>query len=124
MNTLCKVSDMVEMELEDITRKDRLSMTDVEALYKLVDIMKDVETITAMQEHDEDYSMRGSYRVSRMDRGERRGDYSRARNTRRARYSRDDSKEKMIEGLEEALEEATNENERHAIKHLMEKLSD
>lgn len=118
MKTLHKTIEMVEMELDDINRKDRPSMTDLEAVYKMVDILKDIETIIAMRDG---YSDRGSYLGGRMD---RRNDYSmEGRYPKRNRYSRDDSREKMIGSLEEALEEATTENERQAIKHLMEKLS-
>ena len=108
MRSLHETIDKVEMELNDINRKDRYSMSDLEAVYKMIDIVKDIETIKAMR--GEGYSDRGGY-------------YYSMEGNRRGRYSRDDSRGRMLGSLEEALEEATSENERHAIRHLMEKLS-
>ena len=115
MKALCELKDMLEMEVGEITRGGKLNTTDVELAYKMVDIIKDIETIKAMEDYD-DYSERGYSRRQRRD--------SRGRYSREGRYSRDESKEDMIESLEEAMEKATSDKERQAIKHLMEKLED
>lgn len=54
------VRDLVEEEIEKITKKDTLDEKCLEYLYKLMDISKDVETVTAMQA-EYDSGMNGGY---------------------------------------------------------------
>ena len=92
------------MEVEDLAHGGKLTATDVELAYKMVDILKDIETIKAMSEYDDDYSERGSYR--------------RGGNSREGRYSRTS----MKEGLMAALGEASTDGERNVIRKMMDRM--
>lgn len=106
MKALCRLKDMLEMEMEDLTQGGKLSTSDVELAYKMVDIIKDIETIKAMSEYDDDdYSDRGSYR--------------RGGNSREGRYSR---RENMRDGLRAAMREASSEGERETIRRMMDRI--
>ena len=64
MNNLYMVCDKLEMLVDEIVRKPELNWTDVERLDKILDEIKDVETILAMRQgggqEQEGYS-RGHY---------------------------------------------------------------
>ena len=65
MKVLYDIQDMLEDELKKISKKDDITAMDLENIYKMVDIVKDVSTIDAMKKseqggYSQDYS-RGSY---------------------------------------------------------------
>lgn len=84
-DALKQLKEVLEKEIETITKKNDISPTELERLDKAVDIIKDVETICAMKEYsDEDYGYsqaRSSY-MSR-DGG---NSYARGRNQDTGRY--------------------------------------
>lgn len=104
MKALWRLKDMIEMEVEDIAHGGKLTASDVELAYKMVDILKDIETIKAMSDYDDESSDRGSYR--------------RGGNSREGRYSRAN----MREGLKAALGEASTDGERDVIRQMMSRL--
>lgn len=62
MKVLYDIQDMLEDELKKISKKEDITTMDLDNIYKMVDIVKDVATVKAMQEggYSQDYS-RGSY---------------------------------------------------------------
>jgi len=102
------ICDMIEEELEDITKSRKLNPDTLEVIGESVDIIKDITTIKAMKEasydngtsrdggysnrmyYDDDYTMaRGGRGDSRMTREGRGG------------YTRHDEKEMLEEKLDE-----------------------
>lgn len=117
MDVLDKVYDMVYCELEDISKKDKMSMQDLDALGKLVDIVKDIDKIGEMT--DSGYSQ-NSYRGSGNSYGSRynRNSYRGSGNS----YSRDESKEHMLNQLEQVMNMAVDDRDRNAINKLMQQM--
>ncbi len=126
MNTIYNVEDRVEDELKQICKKPEWSPSDIEMIYKMIDILKDTSTIEAMKEAGySQASARMSYDDPGMayaNRGNsydnysyRRGRDSMGRYTSRDGYSGHD-KESMIEGLREKMHTTTNESDREAIR--------
>ena len=133
------VKDMVEDEIEKIVKKDELDDRCLEVLYKLVDISKDVETITAMHEYggemdmENGYSSRmyprymydngNSYRNrDSMGRYSRNGGYSGRMNNSyayRNGYSRTGD---LSAKLESMMSEASTDREREAIQRALEQM--
>ena len=133
MKVLYTAEDRTLDEIEQICKKPEWSPSDIEMLYKMTDIIKDVEdtflkieTVKAMK--DAGYSQ-ASARMSYDDPGMafanrgnsyddysyRRGRDSMGRYTSRDGYSGHD-KESMIEGLREKMHMATNESDREVIR--------
>ena len=54
MNVLENMKEILEDELKKIAKKGDINPTELEATYKVVDIIKDIETIEAMREYGED----------------------------------------------------------------------
>ena len=141
MKALEHLKELLEEEIKKVAKKGDITPAEVEAMYKVVDIIKDIDTIEAMEEYGEDdeeeysnrgYSRRGySSRRSYMDGGGsyRRGGRSSAYrgggsyNRRSYRgYSMEESRDAMMSKLEEAMNEATTEHERQAIMACMDKI--
>lgn len=104
-----------EREFQSITDKVNKTPTDLEAAYKIIDILKDISTICAMDNYDyeEDWSGRnysGRPRMSHM-----RGNYS-------GNYSGHNS-DRTLDHLYNAMNEASSEEERMAIKALIDRHS-
>lgn len=104
MRVLDDICMILEDELEAIVKKGTVSPTELESVYKSVDVIKDIETIKAMREQGgysnsyEDNYMNG--RSVRDDRYSRlRGRDSMGRYTSRDGYSRDHETEELREEL-------------------------
>lgn len=54
MKVLFDIQDMLEDELKKISKKDDITAMDLENIYKMVDIVKDVTTIDAMQKAEKE----------------------------------------------------------------------
>lgn len=137
MKILYSIEDKMEDELKLICKKPEMSPSDIEMIYKMVDILKDVSTIEAMENsaysqannsrmsYDDpsmSYAYGNSYGNGNSNRGNsyddysyRRGRDSMGRYTSRDGYSGHD-KESMIEGLKEKMHMATTESDREAIR--------
>lgn len=141
MKVYYDIKDMLEKELEQIASKRELTSNNLEVMDKVVDIIKDIETICAMREASEDggYSNytpmymyddgmsyargRGRYakrdsmgRYSTEDGYSNANEYSGNYSNRRG-YSRDDSRDHMVSELERMEREATDENQRNMIRN-------
>lgn len=55
MDVLKELKRVLEKELEEITKKNEISPTELERVDKAVDIIKDIETICAMKEATDSY---------------------------------------------------------------------
>ena len=113
MESLYRLKDLLCDEIDDIVKKNDITPVELDRAYKVVDVIKDIYTIEAMNEVGEDeWDEEASYRggrggYSRARRGgnysyRRDGDYSRAH--RNFRMSYDDpemSKEHMMQKIAE-----------------------
>ena len=122
MHSLYDLCDMLDDELREIVKQGNMSPTELDRVYKAVDIIKDIKTIEAMEDYSyDDYSRRNSYdgdnmsyNMSRARRGRdgdgdgrysEDGSYRRGRDG-RGRYSRDegysgDDKQQMLQKIEQ-----------------------
>lgn len=107
MRMLYDIKDKMEDELKKICRKEDMSQVDLDNVYKMIDIVKDVTTIEAMNESDysKDYSK----------------DYSR-RSSRDDGYSRS-SRRDMIDRLTDMMHNARTEDERENYRKTIEQLN-
>lgn len=104
-------------ELEKITAKGELTAGSLDAVDKIVDIMKDIEEMGySGDENMMGRSYRGSYR-GRSYRGSYDGSYAQRRDS-RGRYSRHD----IVEQLEDIADSAPNEKSRKEIERLIMKM--
>lgn len=54
MKVLYEIQDILEDELKKICKKEEISSTDLENIYKMVDIVKDVTTVDAMHKAEQE----------------------------------------------------------------------
>lgn len=124
MRVLDDMCDMLEDELKQIVKKDDINPQELDSAYKAVDILKDIETIKAMQrsEYSNEYSQRMPYSYDDYSmnyannyggsnnynsnrsyaRGGRDGDNDGRYNESRDRgYSRHDDREHLMNKIEE-----------------------
>ena len=118
-----EVMSLVEDEIEKISKKEELDEKCLDYLYKLVDIAKDIETISAMQsEYGGGYSNRMYY-----DDGMMHGNSYRQKRDSMGRYSRTGYRGYSRDGdvmsrLEMMMNEATTEREREAIRRALDSM--
>ena len=133
MKILYSIEDKMMDELKRICNKPEMSQSDLENVYKMVDIIKDVSTVEAMR--DAGYSQ-ANYRVSYDDPAmsyarygnrsyddgysERRGRDAMGRYTSRDGYSTHN--ESMIDMLKDKMHNATSEVERENYRRVIEQL--
>lgn len=148
MRVLYDIQDMLEDELKKISKKDDITTSDLDNIYKMVDIVKDVTTVDAMKKaeqegysrdyardysrgYSEDYAY-GSYARRGRD-GDGDGRYSEDSSYRRGRdamgryTSRDDgysrhNKEDMIEQMKEMMHNARTDEERESYRRAIEQM--
>lgn len=107
MHVLNELVEMLEEDIKKTIKKGDITPEELGNIYKAVDIIKDVETIKAMREYDDEetsygYSRTGGY----SEHGGRRytgHGYSRTGNV------------AMVHKLEDMLQSATTEEQRKAI---------
>lgn len=108
-----KAKHLFENELEKIVDKGDMSPTNLDFSYKLVDILKDISTICAMEEsgygYDEEYSGRPNYRNGYS----RNYSYDGYAMPMRSNYS---GNSMMAMKLRNLMNEATNDRERMMIQ--------
>ena len=137
MKTLYKLKDFLEDEIEECTKKDTISSQELDGLYKMVDILKDITEIEEKKmEMDEGYSQSyygkiNGYRMMGTGTDDYGNSYRRGRDARTGRYtsrdgsmSRDSEKDEMISRLETMMDTAGNEKERTTILRCIEQLKD
>ena len=130
MESLHKLKDMLNCELDKIADQGELTAGSLESVGKLLDAMKDIDEI-AMHEEENGYSQRGygghimyypnemyyddgnSYRGrgSRMSRNNGGNSYRNG-----GRYSYDDGRDQMLEQLYQMMDQAGTDKERQAIQ--------
>jgi hypothetical protein len=54
MRVLYDIQDMLEDELKKISKKEEITTSDLDNIYKMVDIVKDVTTVDAMKKAEQD----------------------------------------------------------------------
>lgn len=118
MDKMTELYDILCDELEKITAKGELTAGSLDAVDKIVDIMKDIEEMGySGDENMMGRSYRGSYRDGRSYRSYNRGSYAQRRDS-RGRYSRHD----IVEQLEDIADSAPNEKSRKEIERLITKM--
>ena len=119
-----KIRNLVECEIDKISKKDQLTENSLQVLDKLVDIRKDLDELE-MNDGIADYYENWDGNSYARGRSYRRG-YNRGGNSyTRGRYggnSYDVGHDDMIEHLHYALDNAANEKEREAIRMTLEKV--
>jgi hypothetical protein len=122
METYDNIRKLVECELEKIGKMNELNNNAMENVYKLVDILKDLDEIEDHKDMmDEGYSQRmipnynygNSY--NRSMRSYNNGNYNRS-------YARGNSRNSLRDHLEQALNEAQTERERESILRMMDEM--
>lgn len=136
MRVLYDIQDMLEDELKKICKQDTISTSDLDEIDKMVDIIKDISTIDAMEHYDGGYSYadattRGyseSWPYSYEGRGGRLGgnvSNARGRDT-MGRYTSRDSghdKNQAIDILNNLMMDARNEEDREKYRKAIEQLN-
>lgn len=118
MKVLYTINDKLEEELKRICKKEEMSMTDVEAIYKMVDIIKDITTIDAMLNSNLD-----GYSRTHMDEYPNTYSYNSGARVRdmRGRYSGHGNEE--IDRLRSMARNARSEDERQYYMDMADRLS-
>lgn len=128
-----RIKDMIYREMDGISDEGQLTFDCVQALGEMVDILKDISTVEAMEEsnygysNNDGYSQRGrkyydgnSYGGSSYGRG---GNGSSMRSSYNGGYSRDDgTKRDMVQKLENLWNETRDEHDKEAIKRLLDQM--
>ncbi len=144
MKEFDNIKDMVYCEIDDISRQGKLDMNSLKALGELVDILKDIGSVEMFEEgievQDDGYPYGGGYSRNGMGGGysQRRmpiyyndGNSYRGGNSYRSGYSgrnsyrgysREDSKDHMVEKLTHMMNEATDPKDRDAIQRLIDQM--
>lgn len=120
MDTLDRIYEMMYCELDDIAKKEKLDSKDVELIDKFVDIIKDIDEINGNTDMGYSQMNGSSYMRGRSGRMmpmyNRGSSYGRSRNN---GYSRDESKDIMIEHLQDVMDMAVDEKDRKAVERLI-----
>ena len=123
MESMDRLNDMLQCEIDKIANQGELTAGSLETVGKLLDAIKDISEINAMEDYG-DYSKRGNsnrmpmyYGGSYNGGGSYRGGRSmRGGQPRHGGYSYDDGRDYMIDQLEQMMEQAGSEKERQAIQ--------
>lgn len=131
MKDMHELKEMLCKELEEYSRKGKMSAGDLETIHKLTDTIKNIGKIEMLDEED-GYSQDGGWEArGRYDRGMYPMDggysYRGRRRDSRGRYSRndgrgysyEDGKHEMIAELEDMMKDASNDRERDAIRRCL-----
>lgn len=120
MDSMDRLKDMLQCEIDKIADQGELTAGSLETIGKLLDAVKDISEINAMDDYG--YSQRGYGRPMYYDESYNNGGSSyrgrsmRGGMSRRGRYSYDDGRDYMIDQLEQMMEQAGTEKERQAIQ--------
>ena len=119
-----RIYDMLNCEIEKIENKGELNQSSLDNLDKLVDIIKDLQTIEAMsfaEERNYGYSNNSGMDYSR---GRMMYDDSRYYRGRPSNYgySYGNDRNGMIEHLQKAIDQANSEEERNEIRQMIDRM--
>lgn len=116
--------DLAVCELKKIVKAGEMTPTSLEHVYKLVDVIKDLDEIIANEEERdlevEGYSQRSGRRMYRGN-SYRSIPYE-GRRIREVGYSRNDGKHEMLSHLDKALENAKTDEDRRKIQKMIDEL--
>lgn len=130
-----ELKEMLCYEVDEITSRGSMTARDVEMLFKLTTILKNIDKVMPMDGHSWDGGQGGDYsqrrRYSRDGDWEARGRYgyddggnsyrNRGQHYVRGHYSRDGGREEMMEQLEQMMQQAEGKH-REIIREAMEEL--
>lgn len=116
METYDNIRKLVDCELEKIGKMNELNPTSLENVYKLVDILKDLDEVEG-KKMDDGYSQR--YMPDMGNSYRRNMNYGRGNSYNRSYNSRGGS---LRDHLEQALDEAKTERERETIMRMMDEI--
>lgn len=131
MEHLENILSLVSSELKAISDNGKFrSREEIDSVYKLIDIAKDIHCIWEYEDEESEYSEYGREPVSRYkyDGGM---SYARGRNAKRdsmGRYSRDyrgyarDGKHEYIEQLRDMMDSAPDEQTRQSIQRMIQQM--
>lgn len=85
MDALMDLKKVLEDQICEIAKKNDISPTELERLYKAVDILKDIETIWAMKDYGDEEGYSGRYPYYMRDGGDSYGYSDRGASYRRGR---------------------------------------
>ena len=123
-----RIKEMIYREMDGISDEGQLTFDCVQALGEMVDILKDISTVEAMEDsnygysNNDGYSQRGRkyYDGNSYGRG---GNGGSMRSSYGSGYSRDDgTKRDMIQKLENLWNEARDDRDKDAIKRLLDQM--
>ena len=127
-----RIKDMIYREMDGISDEGQLTFDCVQALGEMVDILKDISTVEAMEESNYGYSGNDGYSQrgrKYYDGNSYGGSYSRngsgngMRSSYNSGYSRDDGmKRDMVQKLENLWNETRDEHDKDAIKRLLDQM--
>ena len=141
MKVLYDIEDILKEELKKISKKGDITMTDLENIYKMVDILKDSATIEAMHRAEQEGYSRGrsmdyasEMYPMRWD-GSHDGHYSEDGSYRRGRdamgryTSRDGgysghTKEQMVNSIKMMMRDAGSEQEKSNLRRLLDQFEE
>lgn len=121
MKNMERLRDLVCMTLDEYADKSNMSMADLEAVYKMVDIIKDIGEIETMDTgYSRDYpAYRDSYPADRM----RDGGHSYSRHWVTGHYSRADVKSDIVDRIRDAMDtDNLSASDRTAMRKALEQL--
>lgn len=143
-NTFENLRDIVMKELDEINKKGELDENTLVCVYKLVDIVKDINEIETGEEGGYAMAMNsrmaypyyamegGSYRGGNSNNSYARNSYARNRdsmgrysrensygNSYRGGYSREGEREEIMAKMEHMMDTASSETERQVIQRIM-----
>lgn len=128
MHVIYEIKDLMEDELKQMSRKEQLTKDDVCLIGEMIDIVKDIVTIEAMKNYDEDRenaeAMRNYSRGYDMDYSYARGRDMRGRYTSRDDgYTKHSSKEEMISNLRNMMDNARTPEERESYRNMIDQMN-
>lgn len=127
MKALNDIRDMLCEELDEISKKTKLSAGDLEIAHKLTDTIKNIDKIE-MLEDNTGYSQRMDYPGAGEWEADMRGVYSRDNSYRgrkrdaMGRYSRADGRHYMRDQLEGMMQSADDDRTRNALRKCINQL--
>lgn len=133
MNSMHELKEMLCKELEEFSRKGKMSAGDLETIHKLTDTIKNIDKIEMLEDggysqRGGDWEARGNYNRSMIPDMRGGNTYRNRKRDSRGRYSRggegggysyEDGKHEMIAELEDMMDDATNDKEREAIRRCL-----
>ena len=128
------IKNLLHREMDEIVQKGTVSQADLENLYKMVDIVKDICEITEKEEEMESgYSTRWNGMMPYNDRyydihsyrggNNNQNGYANNYNSNNGgRYSRTEGKERMMNSLYAMMNQASSDTEKNAIQDCINRL--